>query len=269
MTQFSRRDVLRLTGAASIAAFGADTARRRPNIVFVLLDDLGYGQFGPNSDMFDVEQLNPIVAERDEKEITPAAALEAVKTASPNLTRLASEGTRFTDAYVACPLCAPSRSAIMTSRYPQRFGGYINRDIEKGGIPADQIFPVQLLQKSGYRTAVIGKWHLAKLQGGMDPGGGQHPLERGFDYYFGFNSCCSTYYDATNLFRNREKAKPEGYITDQFTEEAIQFIRAGKNPFSCTCPTTPCMAPTESRRRTNICSDFTPGRSEWITSMPT
>jgi hypothetical protein len=81
MTQFSRRDVLRLTGAAaSIAAFGADTARRRPNIVFVLLDDLGYGQFGPNSDMFDVEQLNPIVADRDEKEITPAAALEAVKT---------------------------------------------------------------------------------------------------------------------------------------------------------------------------------------------
>jgi uncharacterized sulfatase len=90
----------------------------------VLLDDLGYGQFGPNADMFDVEQLNPIVADRDEKEITPAAALEAVKIASPNLTRLASEGTRFTDAYVACPLCAPSRSAIRTSRYPQLFGGY-------------------------------------------------------------------------------------------------------------------------------------------------
>jgi uncharacterized sulfatase len=233
VTRFSRRDLLRLTGAAiSTAALGADSTRKRPNIVFMLMDDLGYGQFGPNSDMFDLEQLNPIVADRDKKEITPAAALEAVKTASPNLTRLAAEGTRFTDAYVACPLCAPSRSAIMTARYPQRFGGYINRDIEKGGVPADQLFPAQLLQKSGYRTAVIGKWHLAKMQGGMDAGSGQHPLERGFDYYFGFNSCCSTYYDATNLFRNREKAKPEGYITDQFTEEAIQFIRGSQNkPF--------------------------------------
>ena len=119
MTRFSRRDLLRLTGAAiSTAALGADSTHKRPNIVFMLMDDLGYGQFGPNSDMFDLEQLNPIVADRDKKEITPAAALEAVKTASPNLTRLAAEGTRFTDAYVACPLCAPSRSAIMTSRYP-------------------------------------------------------------------------------------------------------------------------------------------------------
>jgi uncharacterized sulfatase len=229
----SRRDLLRLTGAALAgAAFGADTARKRPNILFVLLDDLGYGQFAPNADQFDLEQLNPIVADRDKKEITPQAALEAVKSASPNLTRLAAEGTRFTDAYVACPLCAPSRSAIMTSRYPQRFGGYNNRDIEQGGVPRDQLFPAQLLQKSGYRTAVIGKWHLAKLQGGMDAGSGQHPLERGFDCYFGFNSCCSTYYDATNLYRNREKAKPEGYITDQFTDEAIQFIRGGQDkPF--------------------------------------
>src|SRR5450432_1349001 len=135
MTQFSRRDILRLAGGAlSTAALAADSARKRPNIIFMLMDDLGYGQFGPNSDMFDLEQLNPIVADRDKKEVTPQAAMEAVKTASPNLTRLAAEGTRFTDAYVACPLCAPSRSAIMTSRYPQRFGGYINRDIEKGGV---------------------------------------------------------------------------------------------------------------------------------------
>ena len=232
-TSCSRRDLLRLTGGLlSSAALAADSARKRPNIILVLLDDLGYGQFGPNSDMFDLEQLNPLVRDRDVKEIRPQAALDAAKSATTNLTRLATEGTRFTDAYVACPLCAPSRSALMTSRYPQRFGGYVNKDIEKGGVPTDQLFPAQLLQKSGYRTAAIGKWHVAKMQGGMDSGAGQHPLERGFDYYFGFNSCCSTYYDATNLFRNREKASPEGFITDQFTEEAIRFIRGVKDkPF--------------------------------------
>src|SRR5262249_11658294 len=127
MSQLSRRDLLRSTGAALAgAALPRATAASRPNIIVVLLDDLGYGQFGPNSDMFDLEQLNPFVLDRDKQEVRPEAAAEAAKRAAPNLTRLAAEGTRFTDAYVACPLCAPSRSALMTSRYPQRFGGYVN-----------------------------------------------------------------------------------------------------------------------------------------------
>src|SRR5579864_8833863 len=225
MTQLSRRQFLGAAAAAPWAARAA--AGKRPNVILVLMDDLGYGQFAPNGDMFDLNQLNPIVSERDLKEIRPEAAVEATKIAAPNLARLAAEGTRFTDAYVACPLCAPSRSAIMTSRYPQRFGGYINNDIERGGVPTDQVFPAQLLQKSGYRTAIVGKWHLAQAQGGMEAGSGQHPLDRGFDYFFGFNGCCTTYFDATNFYRNREKAKAEGYSTDQFTAEAIRFIRGG------------------------------------------
>jgi uncharacterized sulfatase len=226
MSMISRREFL--GGAAAALLSAAPAAARRPNIILVLLDDLGYGQFSPNRDMFDLEQLNPIVAERDLKEITAEAAVEATRIAAPNFTRLAAEGARFTDAYVACPLCAPSRSAIMTSRYPQRFGAYGNLDIERGGVPTDQLFPSQLLQKSGYRTAIIGKWHLARMQGGMEPGSGQHPLDRGFDYFFGFNGCCTTYYDAANFMRNRERAKPEGFSTDQFTEEAIRFIRGGE-----------------------------------------
>jgi uncharacterized sulfatase len=222
MTRITRRDLLLGMGAG--AAFGAGS---RPNIIVVLLDDLGYGQFGPNSDMFDVEQMNPSVLDRDKQEIRPEVAIEAAKSAAPNLTRLASEGTRFTDAYVACPLCAPSRSALMTSRYPQRFGGYVNLDIEKGGVPVDQVMPVQMLKKGGYRTAAIGKWHLARAKGGMDPGSGQHPLDRGFDYFFGFNGCCTTYFDAVNFWRNREKAQPEGYSTDQFTGEALNFLGGG------------------------------------------
>ena len=224
MKQFTRRELL---GSAAALMLSAAPARPRPNIILMLMDDLGYGQFSPNRDMFDIEQLNPIVAERDLKEITADAAVEATRVAAPNLTRLAAEGTRFTDAYVACPLCAPSRSAIMTSRYPQRFGAYVNRDIERGGVPADQLFPAQLLQKNGYRTGIIGKWHLARMQGGMDTGSGQHPLDRGFDYFFGFNGCCTTYYDAVNFYRNREKAKAEGFSTDQFTAEALRFLREG------------------------------------------
>ena len=224
MPQFSRREFL---GSAAAALLPAAPPRPRPNIILVLMDDLGYGQFSPNRDMFDIEQLNPIVAERDLKEITADAAIEATRIAAPNLARLAAEGTRFTDAYVTSPLCAPSRSGIMTARYPQRFGGYVNIDLERGGVPVDQLFPAQLLQKSGYRTAVVGKWHLARAQGGMDPASGQHPLDRGFDYFFGFNGCCTTYFDAKNFYRNREKAKAEGYSTDQFTAEAIRFIRGG------------------------------------------
>jgi uncharacterized sulfatase len=225
MTRLTRRELLLGAGAALAAT-------SRPNFILILLDDLGYGQFGPNSDMFDLEQLNPLVADRDKKEIRAEAAVDAAKAAVPNLTRLATEGTRFTDAYVACPLCAPSRSALMTARYPQRFGGYVNLDIEKGGVPVNQLMPVQMLKKSGYRTAVIGKWHLARMQGGMDAASGQHPLDRGFDYFFGFNSCCTTYYEATNLWSNREKARPEGYITDQFTDEALRFLLGPKDqPF--------------------------------------
>jgi uncharacterized sulfatase len=226
MSGISRRDLLLLGTGAALGA------RSRPNIIVVLLDDLGYGQFGPNRDMFDIEQINPFVLDRDKQEVRPEAALEAAKNAAPNLTRLATEGTRFTDAYVACPLCAPSRSALMTSRYPQRFGGYVNLDIEKGGVPLDQVMPVEILKKSGYRTAAIGKWHLAKMQGGMDASSGQHPLDRGFDYFFGFNGCCTTYYDAVNFWRNREKAQPEGYATEQFTGEALRFLRgSGNTPF--------------------------------------
>src|SRR5579864_8670784 len=139
MSQLSRREFL--GSAAAAMMLSAAPAHPRPNIILMLMDDLGYGQFSPNRDMFDIEQLNPIVAERDLKEITAEAAVEATKIAAPNLTQLAREGTRFTDAYVACPLCAPSRSGIMTSRYPQSFGAYVNRDLERGGVPTDQVFP--------------------------------------------------------------------------------------------------------------------------------
>lgn len=232
----TRRELLQSAVAGAIGAAGPRIARSadprpRPNIILVLLDDLGWGQFGPNSDWFTLRQLNPIILERD-KRTSPEAALAAAKSAAPTFSRLSAEGTRFVNGHVACPLCAPSRAAIMTSRYPQRFGGYVNRDIETGGIPADQLFPSQVLQKSGYATAAIGKWHIAKRQGGMDRGSGQHPLDRGFDYFFGFNLYGTSYYNSDILYRNYEKAQARGYLTEQFTDEAIGFVERSKDrPF--------------------------------------
>ncbi len=218
--------------AAALGAIPAGlAASRRPNVIVVLMDDLGYGQFAPNGPDFTLAQLNPLALEA-QQDIRPAVALEASRTAVPTFSRLAREGTRFSDAYVACPLCAPSRSAIMTSRYPQRFGGYVNLDITRTGVPTDQLFPAQLLQKSGYATAAIGKWHLAEAKRGMEPGTGQHPLDRGFDYFFGFNNHGAEYYDSDILMRNRDRAAAEGYLTDQFTAEALGFLQRAKDrPF--------------------------------------
>jgi uncharacterized sulfatase len=236
MKPIRRRELLgSIAGAA--AALGLPprcpgAGEKRPNLILVLMDDLGYGQFGPNSDMFDLNQLNPVAVERAGSAAGPAVALAQAKAAIPNLSRLAAEGTRFTDAYVACPLCAPSRTAILTGRYPQRFGIYVNEDINQAGVPREQLLLPKLLQKSGYATAAIGKWHLANLRTGMDPGTGQHPLDRGFDYFFGFNAPGTSYYESEILWRNREPAPAKGYTTEQFTDEAIGFIRRSKGkPF--------------------------------------
>jgi uncharacterized sulfatase len=115
----------------------------------------------------------------------------------------------------------------MTARYPQRYGVYCNDDIEGRhgkGFPVESKFPVQLFQDAGYSTALIGKWHL-----GSRPG--QHPNDRGFEHYFGFDRAHVDKYDSTMLFRNREKADPEGWLEDQISNEAVAFLeRAEKDP---------------------------------------
>ncbi len=231
MNKITRRDLLRSATAAALPLSAA--GRAKPNIIVVLLDDLGYGQFGPNSDMFDLNQLNPQARERSGATATPEQALAQAKAAIPNISKLVAEGTRFTDGYVACPLCAPSRSGLMTAKYPQRFGIYNNEDINQKGLPKEELMLPRVFQKGGYATAAIGKWHMANQRGGgMNPGSGQHPLDRGFDYFFGFNGPGSPYYESEILYRNREKAEAEGYLTEQFTGEAISFIRRSKDkPF--------------------------------------
>ena len=135
------------------AADAPRPAGRAPNIIVILADDLGYGD-------------------------TSAYGSRIVKT--PNIDALAADGVRFTQGYVTHPVCAPSRAAILTGRYQQRFGWEFNpvgRD-RNGGVDRGQAFIGQILKTAGYHTGMIGKWHLGAAVG-------YQPLDRGFDEFFG------------------------------------------------------------------------------------
>jgi len=135
----------------------ADADERRPNIVLLFADDLGYGELGC--------QGNPQIP-------------------TPHIDSIANAGIRFTDGYVTAAYCSASRAGLMTGRYQTRFGyefnpiGHHNED-PQAGLPASQVTLAQHLHDAGYTTALIGKWHL----------GGHasfHPFRRGFDEFFGF-----------------------------------------------------------------------------------
>ncbi len=208
---------------------------KKPNIVVILADDLGYGHFAGNMEDYTTDQLNQLYIERDvvnKAELYDIdKAMAAARKSTRFMTKMAKEGVRMSDAYVPLPLCAPSRAALMTSRYPQRFGAYCNEDVgHKVGLPTDEYALPQALKDNGYTNGVIGKWHLQQFGGGTNPA--QHPLKRGFDYYFGFNHATSVYYNPNHIYRNYEKVELDKYTTDAFTEEALEFIDRNKdNPF--------------------------------------
>ena len=173
-----------------------------PNIVVILSDDQGYSTLG-------------------------AYGGDPKRVVTPHLDRLAAQGARFTDGYVACSTCSPSRAGLLTGRYPQRFGYYANIDAQRGaGLPAAEVTLPRFFKSAGYATAAIGKWHLGTEQPG------QHPLERGFDEYFGFDSSQTDYFKSPILFRGREKIRNHHYLTAEFSREAAAFIaRNRERPF--------------------------------------
>lgn len=146
-------------------------AAEKPNIIFILFDDLGYGQppcYNPKS-----------------------------KLPMPNLDRLATQGMRFTDAHSAAPICTPSRYGLMTGRYPWRIGQYgVFKTYAEPLITKDRLSVASFLKTEGYQTACMGKWHLGmtwdkkeaskrvELQVGDQTLDG--PITRGFDYFFGY-----------------------------------------------------------------------------------
>lgn len=184
-----------------------------PNIVVVLADDLGYGDLG-------------------------SFGSRTIRT--PHLDALAEGGVRLTDGYVSAAVCSPSRAGLYTGRYQSRFGYEFNtsgRDTVVG-LPTDQRTLADMLKSAGYATGLIGKWHLGKSER-------HHPLNRGFDEYFGHLSGGSTYIDSRKegveswpagnaptvrpagsaIYDGFEQVEVEEYLTDVFAEKAVDFIR--------------------------------------------
>ena len=193
--------------ASSFLCFGqavGEAQGRRPNIVVIVADDMGYADVG-----FHGSRDIP----------------------TPNIDALAGSGIRFTDAYVSGPYCSPTRAGLLTGRYQQRFGHEFNPfGHPEPGLPLHEITMADRLKAAGYRTALFGKWHL----GSSPP---LHPMERGFDEFFGFLGGDHSYLDAMPasddpIFDGRTPAKEMGYLTDELTDRAVNFIeRQRSRPF--------------------------------------
>ena len=188
--------------ATSSAAPPAEN-HRPVNVVLILVDDMGYGD--------------------------PACFNPESKIATPNIDRLAEEGMRFTDAHAPGPLCHLSRYGLMTGRYPFRANCGAWR--EKPTIAEGRVTVPSLLKDNGYRTAMVGKWHLGFAENGYEnplPGG---PVDRGFDTFFGIRA--STDIPPYFYIRNRRAVEPPtediaANRSEGWTPIQGAFWRAGK-----------------------------------------
>ncbi len=197
--------VLGMILAASVFSRGVSggTAQpTNPNILFILVDDQGYYDLG---------------------------CYGATEVETPRIDELAENGVRFTDYYAAAPICSPSRSGLLTGRYPRRYGMevWVQRADSNRGIPSSELMIAELLHANGYATACIGKWHVGFADAML-------PRRRGFDHYFGIlhnlDPVEVVYFQdqgGVPLLRNgkvvKRPAEPSE-LTRLYTEEAIQFI---------------------------------------------
>jgi arylsulfatase A-like enzyme len=206
-----------------------------PNIVLILADDLGYC----------------------DSEVYGCGTVP-----TPNITQLADDGVRFTAGYVTSPVCSPSRAGLLTGRYQHRFGHefLVEGDpTANAGLPVGEITIADALGQAGYATGMVGKWHLGIKSD-------HHPLNRGFDRFFGILNWGADYIDPTNedvyswthplakpngnnatvlihsdsnVSRDKDFVKEDAYLTDAFAREAVEFIEEKKRgPFFLYVPFT-------------------------------
>jgi uncharacterized sulfatase len=200
---------------------------------------LGWGYIGAGYETYNLTNLNSSLVARDINSgvYTLQTAPMLSSNSVPTIRRLISEGVRFSDAHVANSVGGPSRAAILTGRYPATMGIYNNQDLKQVGVPVDVTMLPKLFQTNGYATGCFGKWHLADVVGSGDCPAGMHPLNKGFDYYFGFNAPETEYYQSKFLWINHTKfAASINYLPDQITAQADAFIR-----FSPMLPLMQCM----------------------------
>lgn len=217
----NRREFLAGSGAAALALASATVARPAaagaagggapPNIVFVLADDLGYGEIGPYG----------------QRQIL-----------TPHLDRLAAEGVRFTDCYAGGPVCAPSRCSLLTGIHTGHCTVRENPagDLERASLRPEDVTFGEVLQAAGYRTACIGKWGF----GVEAPGQPSHPNKRGFDEFFGYITHTHAHdYYPSYLFEDGDRVSyPENvgaevtYAPDLCMQRALGFVeRNRERPF--------------------------------------
>ena len=202
-----------LLACLSIAAAGARSeATSQPNIIYILLDDAGYGDL---------------------------SCYGQTKFLTPNIDRLASEGMKFTNHYSGSTVCAPTRSVIMSGLHTGHTPSRGNREIKPVGqfpIPATTFTIAEALKKAGYATGAFGKWGLG------NPGSEGDPIHQGFDRFFGYNCQrnAHTYYPKW-LFDDLRKIELDGktYAHDLIMDKAVEWIdRQHENPFFCFLPVT-------------------------------
>ncbi|MDO8682576.1 MAG: sulfatase [Armatimonadota bacterium] len=210
----SRRDFLALMGSASAAIAAGDcfqpllgdvegftSGGRKPNIGVIVADDLGYGELGCYG----------------HKEIP-----------TPNIDSIAKNGVKFTNGYVSCPVCSPTRAGLITGRYQQRFGHEQNpgpppNHDPRFGLPRSETTIADRLKSAGYTTGCVGKWHL-----GFDAG--LLPMDRGFDEFFGHLAGGHPYLPTKipprqgPIMRGNFAVEEKEYLTDAFGREASAFI---------------------------------------------
>jgi len=213
----TRREFIGSAGATTAIAGASrvSAAPNRPNVLFILADDLGYGDLS-------------CYGRPDYK--------------TPVLDGLAAQGIRFTDNYAAAPVCTPTRCAYITGRYPQRLPVGLEEPLKPTspdlGLPPDHPTIASLLKGNGYATSLVGKWHL-----GWKPEFG--PNRHGFDEFFGILSGAGDYFThrgdapgskpgapAPDLWENLTPIERTGYLTDLLSDKAVEIVgRQHTKPF--------------------------------------
>ena len=176
---------------------------RPPNILLILVDDLGYADTG---------------------------VYGSTTIPTPHIDALAASGVRFTDAYVTAASCSPSRAGLISGCYQQRFGFEFNTSggavthRESRGLDPGAVTIADVFQQAGYATGMFGKWHLGTREY-------FHPLARGFDEFFGFLAGAHSYFPASRaqpvhatVMRGNTPVSEPDYLTDAFAREAVRFI---------------------------------------------
>ena len=210
--------------ASRVTGAPAGAAQARPNILYIVADDLGWKDVGFNG---------------------------ATDIRTPNLDRLAASGARLGQFYVQ-PMCTPTRACLMTGRYPFRYGlqTAVIPSVSSYGLDTSEWLMPQALKEAGYRTAIIGKWHLGHADRKY------WPRQRGFDYQYGAMIGELDYFThdekgVLDWFRDNEPVREEGYTTTLLGKDSVRFIEAqdSSRPFylylAFNAPHTPYQAPKE------------------------